>query len=487
MRPSSPTMLRRALLAFLALPGLVAFAVPLTIAWPVIRAGQFNPIAVIPLACGIALLAWCVREFLVSGQGTLAPWDPPRRLVSSGPYRRSRNPMYLAVTAILFGWAIAFSSWGLLGYALAVAIVFHLRVVFGEEPRLDRTYHRHWKDYARRVPRWIFPTRRAVVVSVLGGVVLLLLAGIGYEVYADGRAARDFPAPGQMVDVGGRRLHLLCIGSGAPVVMFEASGWGTSLSSSMAREQISGRTTVCSYDRRGRGWSDVASGPTTMGALANDLGVLQDRARLPSPMVIVATSIGGMTAELFARNYPERVGGLVFLDAASSVLLPRVAGRETTINMLACTAGAAAQFGLIRLLDPFSLGDESEGARRAAALSYGARPWAEVCATVRGLEATKREFEKAPPLRGDVPLIALSAATTEQLMPPFAHRFVDPEQIRAELEETHRQLAGRSTRGRWAKVPGSGHLIGDSKPDAVVDAVFEVLEQVRGSGLSAPK
>ena len=61
----------------------------------------------------------------------------------------------------------------------------------------------------------------------------------------------------------------------------------------------------------------------------------------------------------------------------------------------------------------------------------------------------------------------------------FAHRFVDPEEIRALLEQTHRQLAGRSTRGRWAKVPESSHLIGESQPDAVADAVFDVMEQIR--------
>jgi pimeloyl-ACP methyl ester carboxylesterase len=282
-----------------------------------------------------------------------------------------------------------------------------------------------------------------------------------------------------MVDVGGRRLHLLCIGSGEPLVMFEASGWGTSLSSQKARERLASRTTVCSYDRRGRGWSDAASGVTTVRALANDLGVLQDRAQLPSPMIIVASSIGGMNAELFARMYPERVAGLVFVDAASSLALPALSSESRRITWLACGAGAAAQFGLVRLLDPFSLGDDSEAARRSAALTYGAGPWAETCATARGIAAMQGEFDEAPPLRGDMPLVVLSAATTGDLMPPFAHRFVDPEQIRALLERTHRQLAGRSTSGRWAKVPESSHLIAESQPDAVADAVFSVMEQIR--------
>src|SRR4029453_15551601 len=111
-------MLLRALLAFLALPGLVAFAAPLLIAWPRVRSGPFHSIALILLIPGITLLVWCVRDFLVTGKGTLAPWDPPRNLVSSGAYRYSRNPMYVGVSLMLWGWAIAFGSGALFFYVL---------------------------------------------------------------------------------------------------------------------------------------------------------------------------------------------------------------------------------------------------------------------------------------------------------------------------------------------------------------------------------
>src|SRR5262245_39113767 len=111
-------MLTRALLAFVALPGLVAFAAPLFIARPLVREGPFHLTALLLLVPGIALLLWCVGDVLVTGKGTLAPWDPPRLLVSSGPFRFSRNPMYVAVSLILVGWSLAFHSWGLLLYAL---------------------------------------------------------------------------------------------------------------------------------------------------------------------------------------------------------------------------------------------------------------------------------------------------------------------------------------------------------------------------------
>jgi protein-S-isoprenylcysteine O-methyltransferase Ste14 len=73
-----------------------------------------------------------------------------------GLYRYTRNPMYVAVVAILLGWAISFALRELYFYAIAVAVAFHLRVVFGEEPWLARKHGAQWADYTNRVPRWLW-------------------------------------------------------------------------------------------------------------------------------------------------------------------------------------------------------------------------------------------------------------------------------------------------------------------------------------------
>ena len=149
-------MLARAILAFLACPGTVALVVPAFICSLDRSREPFHRAAIAPLAVGAALLLWCVRDFYVTGKGTLAPWAPPRHLVSVGLYRWSRNPMYLAVSLVLLGWATAFWSRSLLIYALVVMLGFHLRVVFGEEPWLARTHGDEWVRYKARVPRWLF-------------------------------------------------------------------------------------------------------------------------------------------------------------------------------------------------------------------------------------------------------------------------------------------------------------------------------------------
>lgn len=148
----TPALLWRALLAFLALPAMVAGLVP----WLLRPMGvHFREAASPILVLGATLLAWCVRDFYVTGRGTVAPWSPPVRLVTVGLYRASRNPMYVAVVIILIGWAVGFSSAGLALYAAAVAFAFHLRVVTYEEPWLARTYGAEWIAYRSRVFRWI--------------------------------------------------------------------------------------------------------------------------------------------------------------------------------------------------------------------------------------------------------------------------------------------------------------------------------------------
>jgi protein-S-isoprenylcysteine O-methyltransferase Ste14 len=146
-------MFIRALIAFLALPGVFAFALPLLLAR--FDFSSFNFFGLPPVCAGIALLLWCVRDFYVAGKGTLVPWSLPLALVTVGLYRYSRNPMYIAVALILSGWALGFRSPGLAVYGLIVILAFHLRVVFGEEPWLERRYGDEWRRYKQRVPRWL--------------------------------------------------------------------------------------------------------------------------------------------------------------------------------------------------------------------------------------------------------------------------------------------------------------------------------------------
>lgn len=148
------SMFLRALLAFLALPGMVAGVIPLLITrldpW---RTGG-TPVGYVVMTLGLVILLWCVRDFYVSGKGTLAPWSPPQELVFVGLYRVVRNPMYVGVLTIQAGWLLSSGSPIQLGYALCVAALFHRQVTQREEPWLASKFPDTWAVYSAAVDRW---------------------------------------------------------------------------------------------------------------------------------------------------------------------------------------------------------------------------------------------------------------------------------------------------------------------------------------------
>jgi protein-S-isoprenylcysteine O-methyltransferase Ste14 len=148
-------MLFRAIAAFVALPGMVAFAIPVAIGLSSGRPQRHGIIAAMLLTLGTLLLLWCVREFYVAGRGTLAPWDPPQQLVTTGPYGISRNPMYAGVITILAGWCVLWGLSVLVIYAALCAVGFHFRVVLYEEPWAARRFGAVWDAYCARAARWL--------------------------------------------------------------------------------------------------------------------------------------------------------------------------------------------------------------------------------------------------------------------------------------------------------------------------------------------
>ena len=148
-------MLARALIAFLALPGAVAGLVPALLVASDARRSGGGAYGFVVLGLGLFCLLWCVRDFFVAGRGTLAPWDPPRHLVVVGLYRFVRNPMYVSVLTVVVGWWLATGSRLLAGYAALLAIGFHLRVLYHEEPWLLRQFGDEWVAYSASVRRWL--------------------------------------------------------------------------------------------------------------------------------------------------------------------------------------------------------------------------------------------------------------------------------------------------------------------------------------------
>ena len=145
-----------------------------------------------------------------------------------------------------------------------------------------------------RSARWLlYPVLAVLVVASVGG---------GYETVRESLDARAYPMPGQLVDVGGHRLHLHCTGSGSPTVVLEPGQGGVSSDLGWIAPAVARDTRVCVYDRAGRGWSDAADGPQDGAQIAADLHTLLDRAHVPGPYVLAGHSFGGLYVQTFAAQ-----------------------------------------------------------------------------------------------------------------------------------------------------------------------------------------
>jgi pimeloyl-ACP methyl ester carboxylesterase len=127
----------------------------------------------------------------------------------------------------------------------------------------------------------------------------------------------EYPPPGRMVDIGGRRLHLQESGQGSPVVVLESGIAASSLSWRAIQGELARFTRVVSYDRAGLGWSDAAATPSTPSRLVEDLRALLQAAHLPPPYILVGHSFGALVVRSYAGRYPDEVAGVVLVDPLS--------------------------------------------------------------------------------------------------------------------------------------------------------------------------
>ena len=167
---------------------------------------------------------------------------------------------------------------------------------------------------------------------------------------AEAADAKAYPPPGQMVDVGGYRLHINCTGSGSPTVVIE-SGWGDSSASwGWVQPEVAKTTRICTYDRAGMGWSEASPEPRTAREFAKELHTLLAKANEPGPYVLVGHSMGGYTVRVYAHDYPEEVAGLVLIDpqdlSTSDAATPKPAPKPGGTSLPALLA----RIGLVRLL-----------------------------------------------------------------------------------------------------------------------------------------
>jgi len=312
---------------------------------------------------------------------------------------------------------------------------------------------------------------------------LLLLMGL----LARAASAQATPlpsAPGRLIDVGGRKLHVLCSGEGQPTIVLEAGASSFAIDWTLVQREVARGNRTCSYDRAGMGWSDPTT-PANRASSAHDLHTLLERAGEKGPFVLVGASRGGLLVRDYLRLYSEHVAGFVFVDPSTEDRLftmlngQGVAIAELTAEQLATTFPTRTipiprrrpqQGAPFDKLPPdlYQLRIQLDE-QLIASLPDSVAPDVVAAgqeserALLAGLLATRRE----PNPLGSRPTVVLTRG----------------DERNDGREAAHAALARLSTNSRHSVIAGAGHEIHLFEPSAVVTAIADVVRAVREKSL----
>ena len=336
-----------------------------------------------------------------------------------------------------------------------------------DTPVLPTAHARRPGDWPRR---WVLRGIAALVVLVLA------VAGVGcvWQTLATELDKRAYPPPGQLVDVGGYRLHLNCVGAGSPTVVLESAFPGTSADWGWVQPDVAALSRVCAYDRAGMAWSDAASAPRDARRIATDLHVLLERAQVAGPYVLVGHSFGGLLVRQYAAQYPAEVAGVVLIEAMHpdqfnrlppELALPDAAQFDVLLPLV--------HIGLSRVFAPFPTDPALPTPQRQqiAALRASTKSMAAIAGEYKAFPATLAQVAAAGDL-GATPLVVLTA---EETFPQSG----DGNRVWQQLQD---ELAALSSNSRHQHVVGTTHeSLVHREQDARVtsDAISEMIAAMR--------
>jgi pimeloyl-ACP methyl ester carboxylesterase len=276
-----------------------------------------------------------------------------------------------------------------------------------------------------------------------------------------------------MIDVGGYKLHLYCLGKGSPTVILEPGFAKFSLNVRALQERIAGFTHVCAYDHAGIGWSEAGLMPRTGAQLVKELSLLLKNAQIDGPYILLAHSFGGLSARLFAVQHQVQMAGLILVDATPPDFLHTIARMEKTdgLKMILRSTLATARTGRwsFQTITPvFTLLDDVPETLRPVYLSLVTMPsHIETALSEWESRLTTADQVLSHNSLGRIPLVVLIAGDRLKRLNNEDRLWLPAQVKQAELSLNRRVMIPVT----------SGHNILLDDPEAVVDALHWIIDQ----------
>jgi len=276
------------------------------------------------------------------------------------------------------------------------------------------------------------------------------------------------PPPGVLVDIGGHKLHIHCVGltNASLTVVFESGGGGSSKDWSRVRDLLPAQVRTCAYDRAGFGWSEAGPSPRTMRQEVFELHALLEAAKTPGPFVLVGQSIGGLLVRLYTEQYGSNVVGVVLVDPT----------HENGV------LGSVRYGGWVRLREKATAGRIVPEPRREGKASSEYRPEDDYMAEEFQQIYLSRKANPEP--LGNRPLIVLGAGKRPKPPGTSDEKW---QELRQERDEQVQDLARLSQNSKFILASSSSHAIHNEDPELVARGITEVLEAAsKGVPLAEP-